>query len=45
MIALALHPRGKLKFVKWLINQSFDIETTTTLKNKLEYTLKALFDE
>nr|KYP48801.1 Putative AC transposase [Cajanus cajan] len=45
LIAFVLHPRYKLQFIHWLINQNFDGEVAFSLKEKVESSLKLLFQE
>nr|KYP46648.1 Putative AC transposase [Cajanus cajan] len=45
LIALVLHPRYKLKFMHWLINQSFDGVVASNLKDKVESSIRLLFEE
>ncbi|XP_029130253.1 zinc finger BED domain-containing protein RICESLEEPER 2, partial [Cajanus cajan] len=45
LIALVLHPGYKLQFMHWLINQNFDGEVASSLKEKVESSLKLLFQE
>ncbi|RDX81411.1 putative mediator of RNA polymerase II transcription subunit 37c, partial [Mucuna pruriens] len=45
LIALVLHPRYKLQFVHWLINQNFGDGEALKLKDKVESSLRLLFEE
>ena len=48
MISLVLHPSYKLKFMNWLIAESFDGEggeLTCKLRDKVESSLRSLFEE
>ncbi|RDX74374.1 Zinc finger BED domain-containing protein RICESLEEPER 2, partial [Mucuna pruriens] len=45
LIALVMHPRYKLQFMHWLINQSFNGDVTFNLKDKVESSLRSLFEE
>nr|KYP37109.1 Putative AC transposase [Cajanus cajan] len=45
LIALVLHPRYKLKFMHWLINQSFDGVVASNLKDKVESSIRLLFEK
>ncbi|XP_020229505.1 zinc finger BED domain-containing protein RICESLEEPER 2 [Cajanus cajan] len=45
LIALVLHPGYKLQFMHWLISQNFDGEVASSLKEKVESSLKLLFQE
>nr|KYP68859.1 Putative AC9 transposase [Cajanus cajan] len=42
---LVLHPRYKLKFMHWLINQRFDGVVASNLKDKVESSIRLLFEE
>nr|KYP72411.1 hypothetical protein KK1_004999 [Cajanus cajan] len=45
LIALVLHPRYKLKFMHWLINQIVDGVVAFNLKDKVESSMTLLFEE
>ena len=48
MIYLVLHLRFKLKFMNWMIVESFDGElgkVSCELRDKVEFSLRSLFEE
>ncbi|KAJ1421346.1 Ribonuclease H-like superfamily [Sesbania bispinosa] len=45
LIALVLDPRYKMKFIQFLINQTFDSDDTSNLKNNVEACLTSLVEE
>ncbi|KAJ1417892.1 hAT-like transposase, RNase-H fold [Sesbania bispinosa] len=45
LIALVLDPRYKMKFIHWLINQTFDSDDASNLKNNVETCLTSLVEE